>query len=397
MVQMGNFSRIRNSVQQPNAFTHIDVFDANGNLISQNDLTYPAPYAYDYIADTPHRLSHGTFGWKFPPGKVHHYTVRLDGISAIAGLDNLTSSGIYTRYTPPLFAPGSNDLLGTISPDISDVVFYQLTREAFNYFSDAFPEELSSSEFILGLRQLKDLIPQLGETIGKTFTGGYLNKKFGWDNLLSDLNVLSGVVDSCRERLLWFKRTYGKPTRLAFSRPNLDITVNPIGTTASMTVNGDTTGTYEIVDARIDFRAGCTLVQTLDHVDGVIGLIRALIGAFGLDNPVKAIWVNLPFSFVIDWFFRISEHLDSLVQAQPAAGWSVSNVTCSLKGHARVKTTYDFARSGYNSKHFEMGNIRLDSYRRFPELPLSLEDLLPTTELSPSQLVLMIALLHQQG
>jgi hypothetical protein len=290
--------------------------------------------------------------------------------------------------------------LSSIVPSLSDADFYGLNREAFNYFADAFPQKMSFGEFVFGLRELQDLIPKLQESMAKSFSGGYLNKKFGWDNLLSDLETLGGIVQTARDRLEYLKRIYGVPTRLGFSRPNLDVLTHHVGEHVDCSIEDAAIHTtITLKSCRMDMRATATIVETLDFLDGTIGLIRSLTGALGLNNPVKAIWETLPFSFLVDWFFNISGHLDTVTRAEPATGWNVSNVSCSyhLTAEFSIASTrvqgFDLT-TGYTR---DQGVIRLDEYRRFAELPLSVVDLLPTTELSPTQLTLLFALLHQAG
>jgi hypothetical protein len=346
---------------------------------------------FEYIDDTPHKLSKHIL----PPGKVHHLKVDTSSLTVLN--DSWTTDfGNFFRFSErygvlPFL---TLETLTSVLPSLPNQDFFDLNREAFNYFADVFPTAMSFSEFIVGMGQLQDLIPRLQESMAKSFSGGYLNKKFGWDNLLSDLDTLGGVVQLVEDRLAYLKRTYGIPTRLGFSRPNIlpMPSNNPVGV-----CTWDSYRHFEVVltDYRLDMRAGATILQTLDYLDGTIGLIRGLTGAFGLNNPIKALWQNLPFSFVVDWFINISDHLDTLTRLAPATGWDTTNVSCSYKFRARFKVygVYQY----YTSFRRYYGEVVLDDYRRFIGLPLSLEDLLPSTELSPTQLTLLLALLHQKS
>jgi hypothetical protein len=398
MDSMGNFSRQRSNGGGEHPQTRIATFfDADGNNQSgQYSVTYHTINDYRYIADCPHRLAHGAFGWKYPPGKVFHVVTDTTRLLPMAGIWPTSVAGSYWQYDSTTFPPITSDLIDSIIPSVSDVDFFSLNREAFNYFSDAFPQKMNFSEFVEGLFELKELLPSIQESISKSFSGGYLNKEFGWDNLFSDLNTLGGIVQTARDRLDFLLRVYGIPTRLGFSRPNLAVLSHSVGNYAEANVYGPYTTRLTLSSCRVDMRASCTLLETLDYLTGTMGLIRSLVGAFGLNNPLKAFWQVLPFSFVADWFFRIGDHLDTVTRAEPATGWNVSNVTCSYKTHAVYDVSVTHLGGGVDYTR-PKGKIIRDEYRRFVGLPLSLVDLLPTSELSPTQLTLLLALLHQQG
>lgn len=397
MDSMGTFSRVRSTGSSlKSAPFHWKLFNPNGTLNSEGNTAWNTVNDFYSIEDTPHSRGHGTFAWKFPPGKVRHKSQYFEILKFVPGYSPIKVDGSSTVYDPYLQIPGGNSVPLSKLPMVADSTFFSLNREAFNYFSEVFPEELSLSEFLAGFTQLKDLIPRLQGSIAKSFTGGYLNKKFGWDNLLSDLETLTHITRDVRSRLDYLKRTHGIPTRLGFSRPMVSPLTHDVGEAATVFVNGDCTGRYVITHARIDMRATATIVQTLDHLDGAVGMLRGLTAAFGLNNPIKALWVNLPFSFVVDWFFKISDHLDSLTRLNPAAGWNITNVSSSYKTTVRYDCFMDFARGGYISQSNLMGRFHVNEYRRYIGLPLSLADLLPVSQLSPTQLTLLLALIHHQ-
>lgn len=354
------------------------------------------------IRDTPHSRTHGATGWKFPPGQVYHDVWDTRLLRSMYGrwYTDVNRGNYFDCYDTTVFPPFTTDAVNSITPTISDADFYSLTREAFNYFSDAFPPQMSFSEFIVGMRDVAELLPQIQESMAKSFSGGYLNKEFGWDNLISDLNTLGNLFQLASDRLSYLKEIYGKPTRWGFFRGMHDPLTVANGSYVTLNTLPWSGGSITITlrTARADFRATASILQTLDYLNGTVGLIRSLVGALGLNNPVKAFWVNCPFSFVVDWFFHISDHLDTLTRLNPSTGWSVLNPTCSIKQYAVFDVSYeDVDPSRGLDDHRQLGSFRRDTYRRFVGLPLSLADLLPTSELSPTQLTLLLALLHQQG
>jgi hypothetical protein len=277
-----------------------------------------------------------------------------------------------------------------------------LCLEAFNYFNDVFPETLPIGEFLQGFSQLKDLLPKIEKSITKTISGGYLNEKFGWENLLTDLEALGGLFAHTMERMDYLRRTYGKPQRMGFSRPNCwePDSLEPFSQVHRVYPPDNATGArVSLQNYRCDFRATCKIYQTLDYIDGFTGFLRVMTGELGLNNPVKTIWNMLPMSFVVDWFFNVSSQLDRLTRLNPAEGWNVFDVTHSLTYTAE----YLVQPAGYDEVTYywvfdsdATGSATRHQYMRYLGLSIDLDALEPDN-LSPNELALFLALLHQLG
>lgn len=299
------------------------------------------------------------------------------------------------RHRKPLFFPFDEAFLGS-SLVVPDSVRSGLCLDAANYFSEVFPELLSFSEFLFGITKLKELLPEVGDSIAKTISGGYLNKSFGWDNLLSDLEVLRTLFKDCERRLAYLRRIRGLGTRMHFTR-NVDPD-SLTGDWRAPRVWRQQRGfavRHRTQRPRVVFSATSWLLETLDYIDGVVGMIRAMTGALGLNNPIKAIWVNIPGSFVVDWFFKIDKHLDHLTRLNPVGGWELSNITHTFRIEYIVKV--DVIHDELNFwPSFEVpgGEFRVSLYERRAGLSLSYDSLLSGT-LSPNMLTLLLAILHQ--
>lgn len=278
---------------------------------------------------------------------------------------------------------------------LSDSIRNDLNEQAFNYFSDIFPEAISFSEFLQGFTQLKDLIPKVEESITKTLSGGYLNKSFGWDNLLPDLETLGNMCSIVTERMEYFHRTFNVPTRLGFSRKDVH-EYNLDDLSGSIYDSNYQTKRIRCVKASVDFRATAWIRQHLDFMHDLAGFIRVLIGALGLNNPIKAFWNTVPLSFVVDWFFDTSQHLDNLTRLNPPMGWDMLNMTNSLT------YTFEWEVEQFNL-YDHSGGTPLVSYPAKTiiydrEVGLSFGwQLLNPADLSPTQLTLLLAMLHQLG
>jgi len=279
-------------------------------------------------------------------------------------------------------------------PDIPNSVVALASQRAFNHFSERFPNAISGSEFVQGLLELGALLPSIGESILSTIAGGFLNKEFGWDNLLRDLKSLSGAFKACEKRMEFLKSTRGKPVIVHYYEPSFyDSVVGPL--------YGEYTRGFgqrlTRLRYRSDYHASCTIVQNLDHIDDAVGWLRAAVDAIGLNNPLEAAWKVLPYSFVADWFFNVSAFLARSATIQPAEEWRIFDVTYSVAEFAVVKfEQVDKDLFDSPNQEFVLGEYTCKQYRRGLNLPLDLSVFTPSS-LTPKQLVLLLAMLATHG
>lgn len=137
--------------------------------------------------------------------------------------------------------------------------------------------------------------------------------------------------------------------------------------------------------------AACDLYHELKGLDGLVGTIRAFEAALGLTKPEKVFWNAIPYSFVVDWVFKINERLDRSL-SQPFEGtWKVSNCSFSFKEVAHVSVYTHFYYT-YGNPATKVGSVVVKKYRRFTGLPFGGQHLSLGT-LSPTQQTLFGALL----
>jgi hypothetical protein len=390
----------------------ITAYDGSGAPFLTNGCDGPRlPWKnFSFIADhstKPHDPSNAA-GF-YPAGRCFQVTTDFSKVN----LDRETHGGgntirFDTNGAP--FTPFNNDSLSRMlvgsghNPAyygyswpgrVPDEISNDLQEQAWNYFSDVFPTKLSFSEFVQGFTQLKDLMPAIGDSIGKTISGGYLNKSFGWDNLLKDLETLGNLTGLVLSRMEYLHRTYNIPTRLGFARGDVYTPSEPIIENYNWYCYpaGWIHHRLRLTNFKVDFRATTWIRQHLDFIHDIAGFIRVLIGALGLNNPVKAFWNTVPLSFVVDWFFNTSQHLDNLTRINPAMGWDVVNTTHSFT----YEYTFEIDQLDYMSetvlnKPTEI--VKTKIYDRYVGLSFGWE-LLNPNELSPTQLTLFLAMLHQ--
>lgn len=355
---------------------------------------YPSSYMFNYVADLSELVTMNDYSLGDGQTVVFDSTTRPRLFPSLASLDD-------RKYTVML----DRDYLPLVYPlRVPSSITNTLSEQAWNYFSDVFPTEVNFSEFAQGLFQLQALVPEIGESIGKTISGGYLNKKFGWDNLLSDLNKLGGIFQTVTDRMEYLHRTYGVPTRLGFARhvewSPPSGSQYPFGSDPryfDQVAQNVLVIKVTPVNFRATFRATAWIYQLLDYISDFTGFLRVMTGALGLNNPVKAFWNVIPLSFVVDWFFNISQHLDNLTRLNPPVGWDVNDVTQSVTQNYTLQI--DQATKYGRSDYYLTGRtsmVPVEVYER--QVGLSFEwALLNPDELSTTQLSLLLAMLHQFG
>jgi len=393
-----------------NHMYHFDAYDGAGHYDSSYNFMGPESFYYKAltISDVNGKSKrHKNLGaGVYPLSDIFHMVTDFSKVGRVADFQAGTFSCRFDSSNK-VFLPLTDDLLKSIVGSkeaiapfwelrVPDSFRNDLSEEAFNYFSDVFPQELSFSEFLQGAFQLADLIPQIGESISKTISGGYLNKEFGWDNLIQDLGTLGTLIEDCLSRMEFFRKTYGRPTRLGFARhvDYIPFDLDTVHFTEKQSYG--LLGIDVLLHAyKAKYRATAWIFQILDHVDGLEGFLRVMTGLLGLDNPIKAFWNTIPLSFVVDWFFNTSQHLSHLTEANPGIGWDVNDVSHSF--------TYDLewtirqTENYYHNPGLPVNDgfpVHQHVYERYAGLSYDLELVNPES-LSNSQLTLLLAMLHQ--
>jgi hypothetical protein len=336
------------------------------------------------------------------PKPCNHISIDASGIGGHSTVNYW--QGHTLLFTPGPMRMNPTSVLATL-PTVSSSIVDELNLEAFNYFSEVFPELISTGETVQGLTQLGELIPKLEGTIAKTIKSGYLNEKFGWESIASDIGTMSSLLTQIRDRLAYLRRTYGRAQRLRFHRKDIyPVSILPYpygiyhenegGDYALHPMQIGHLTRYELIEYSCDYSATAKVLNTLTGLDGLEGLARASIAALGLDNPLKQVWNLIPFSFAVDWFFHISPLLDHYTRATPATGWRVFDTCNVVHTRAKVKVVehFDIGTNGDNRK-IDRGVIPIEVFRRDLGLPVRLAMLPDLHSLTPSQLTLMFALL----
>lgn len=290
-------------------------------------------------------------------------------------------------------------MLNDMIPHVPDEVLSNFCLDSFNEFSEIWPELLSFGEFAQGLTQFRELAPRIEDRISKTISSGYLNTQFGWISLLSDLEQLRDLTKNVSARMEYLRKIRGIGTRLHKHR-SLD--ASDFGTSVELVHDQGVVRGFQTRLIRRslsgELSATAWIYEALDYLDGAVGVFQAMMGALGLNNPVKAFWNLIPFSFVVDMFLHVDKYLDRLTRLNPVGGWNVSDVTHSIKIKVDIDVEVWLRGLWYTTPtelHWPCGRLTFDSYERGLGLPVQLLSL--GADLNFGQQTLLLALLHSLG
>lgn len=290
----------------------------------------------------------------------------------------------YTVNTPfPITPSDVNNLL----PVVPDSLWETLCLDSFNEFSTQIPEEVGIANFAWELKEIAELIPKLSKTLLESVSGGYLNFQFGWKPFVGDLQKLAGLSSTVESKINYLISTWGKKVRLGYYRKGVIDDVFLLPTTVN--TGGNPYTKIGVVGHRADFRGGGRLFHQLRGLKTIAGEIRAFISALGLNNPVKAVWNAIPFSFVAGWLTRIGGHLNTLAVNPFKGRWEVTDISFSLTERIVI---YAYKNEPLNSLFWsEWGRIEVKRYTRLDGFPIGVTSF-NLDGLNPSQLTLLGAL-----
>jgi hypothetical protein len=229
----------------------------------------------------------------------------------------------------------------------------------------------------------------------------FLEASFGWKPLLSDLNAFFNIFFTVDQKVESLKNMNGRTRHLKWSRT---YTIDPKDYTneyARASVGG-TEADLEVWCRAMDgsdiaVHGSCLVYQDLKDLDSILGTWRAVMASFGVNNPLKIGWNSIPYSFVADYFLKISNFLDALA-LQPFKGhWDVYNVCHSVTERTNVevylKCTNPDPRIAFRERHATTFAVR--HYSRIPGIPGGVDSLYVNTP-TEQQKLLIAALLDQK-
>lgn len=272
--------------------------------------------------------------------------------------------------------------------------------EALNYFAAGCVEQsvqlpvnvIEFKEIPSYLKSLPQALKNLkmnSKSIAKFSSGQYLAYQFGIAPLISDVKSSIESLRGLANHLKWLRAHEGKPVRVRYRK---DISAN---NTPSTTFMPDATGTGQIrsMQYRAVYTATAVIVYDVSGLTDLEIKTRTLLRSFGFDDPLGVVWELIPYSFIIDWFFKVGKFLESfspkitLPYKIIDSGWSIKIVD------SRIQECYRY-RPYKTGNPNTYGQTTKTYFRREPGLPISFSIL----ESSPGlhQLALSLALAVQR-
>lgn len=355
---------------------------------------YPDPLTgtydtYSYYAEMHDNVNRKRDGHYKPSNCI---SIKHTNLTNEFGSGTVGSGASYTTVNSPfpIVPLDVNQLL----PVVPDALWEQYCLDAFNTFSTQIPTDVSIANFGWELRELGQLVPKILNNLGsvtKSVSDAHLNFAFGWKPFVGDLQKLAGIVATVDAKIQHLLDTYGKTTRLSYFRAKVidDVILTPVLHNSG----GHPYAYIGLVGHRADFRGSGRLFHKLRDLRTTSGTIRAFISALGLNNPVKAFWDAIPYSFVAGWFTRIGVHLSALAINPYKGQWEVNNVSFSLTERL-VFYAYknEPLLSPLITEDGALGRIEVKRYTRLDGFPIGVTSF-NLNDLNPSQLTLLGSLI----
>lgn len=263
------------------------------------------------------------------------------------------------------------------------------SRRALLNILDQVPATVSIANFLWELRDgVKSLLPSIKSWA--TAVGSlWLWWNFAALPLVRDIKALLSSIGEVYKRLEYLKKVNGKT-----------VTVNYTGI-HSIARETPPTGPEQFDFTRVfaqpsiawdeyKLRMHARVAYDL-NLQGADVFFNAMVKALGLYDPAQIIWEAIPFSFVVDWFVRVSDWLeDNIDTAQPFEG-TIKIVGCDHSITRRLMMEYYVATDNRGGVESIASTLVRAYYRREGTFGGTLD----TSGLTPLQQSLALALLQQ--
>lgn len=267
---------------------------------------------------------------------------------------------------------------------------------AFKSFREQMPDQMLLPNFLWELRHPGKIVDNL-VTLRNRFKGGsfqdlrrYLGKRwytynFEFVPLMQDIAAILTSYADVQKRIAFLKKTHGRPTTLRRSWLE-DHTIQstewnvfhaenrPIGSYPYLTVEGR----REPAKIKIRRVVGATMFHRLGALDDYLGMISGMLASYGFNKPLSVVWEAIPFSWLIDYFVKVGNFLDTIKSSEPfpgeitlTNGWvstAVKDATISYSTRL-VVPTWMIPQSGTELETQGALKVRLSYYNRTPGIP----------------------------
>lgn len=278
--------------------------------------------------------------------------------------------------------------------------FSGLCLEAWNKLKTQVPTSVSLLNFIYELKDFKELGKSLsgaykvvnGKSTGKVITAPFKGKRTGkklhqgakavndtflsynfmWAPFVGDLVKLTQLADTVAKRMAFLRASRGKVVTIRFTKPDCYIN-DALGADSVFSESNDWKRYFKLIKYQCDFNVTAKLYQNLDGLDDAWADLRATIATLGINNPLKAAWNAIPFSFLVDWIGPFGSFLERAA-VQPFYGtWDVFDITTSVRERGTIECHRLAKPSGNVIGSDELvTRTNIDRYIRLVGLPQTL-------------------------
>jgi hypothetical protein len=384
---------------------------------------------YHWMSDQINPINRAT--GKRPPGFCQHLKLDKTYIAKEFSSWRVSTGHISKNENPDFLSSFSSHLEGnTPTGDPTDVLdipyqnvlgvdFFQTPRfsdlcfEAWTKLKTQVPDDVSLLNFAFEALDYKDLAKRVlnpkkslrdlrkyagtsnwskVRRLPKQINGEFLDVSFNWLPLVSDTQKIFNLYDTSARKLDFLRKTRGKEVVIRFSKPDCYIN-NLVGVEQLLGFqNDDWKRPYKCNRYQCDFTVTAKLYQELEGLDDAWAGLRALIASAGINNPLKAVWNAIPFSFVVDWVAPFGQWLERAA-VQPFYGvWKVYDITTSVRERGEVEVSVE-PRPGrdYQFTKTLVTKVEIDKYTRLVGLPQTLSAF-DFTQLNQQQQKLFLSL-----
>lgn len=331
-----------------------------------------------------------TFSYINEPG--HDNTV----VTAYNWVDQNYAAGAGLSPTGNAVIPYDKGYSNLVDSFLTTSTFENLCVAAFTKQITQVPAKISLLNFLFELKDFRELgkslskIPQalrkdtlardvkltakygkkLPLAVAKASSDTFLSWNFQWAPFIGDLQTLSRVGTDAARRLDYLIKTNKKSVTVHYEKKDCYTHPN-VGGEIFRNVFAGNDQYYILRDHVVDFESTWNLFHNLHDLQDAYSGIRATLATLGVNNPLKAVWNAIPFSFMVDWVLPLGNWLEKAA-VQPFTGeWVISGVSCSVHEVSTIDFYVDCSKVGGLGPSLQQ-TVVVDKYTRFDGLPFTL-------------------------
>jgi hypothetical protein len=232
--------------------------------------------------------------------------------------------------------------------------------------------------------------------LSKAAAGGFLEYKFGWENLYRDIKAIADVWKEVRLHQDYLRESVNK--YVSCSSSGTEEVSNPGPILGSIGGAYDPSSVTDVKVSKVTKKG--TFSLDIRRTQAALAWSRCdqVLARLGINDLAEALWDCVPYSFVVDWF----THLNRIVRRKPIE-WNAHTLT--RIGWSRT-TTWEATfkvksyASGYGGSQYltnDVGPFVIQRmYERYPGFPSGTSSVGLFGDLSTTQIAEGIALIVQR-